>query len=189
MSTAETPPFPAKKYQIILADPPWAWMKGQTCITRVVEKEYPTMQPQEIMDLPVADLAAPHCALFLWSMSRVLPLSLRVMEAWGFDYKTVAFVWVKRNKKAPSWFTGMGWFTRQNAEYVLLGMRGAKSLTRSAKNVNQIIDSPIDVHSRKPDEVQHRIEQLFGDAERIELFARTRKPGWDAWGLEAPPEM
>jgi N6-adenosine-specific RNA methylase IME4 len=143
------------------------------------------MQAQEIIDLPIGSIAADQSVLFLWATSPKLPLAMEVMTAWGFDYKTVAFVWVKRNRLVSSWFVGMGFYTRQNAEFVLLGTRGNKSLPRKHRGVHQIIDAPIDVHSRKPDEVHHRIDQLF-DGTKIELFARRSMPGWDIWGLEAP---
>lgn len=188
MISSGTPPLPDKKYSVILADPPWAW--GKTPLVnrgaaRTVEKEYPTMQPAEIKALPIGALAEPQCALFLWATSPKLPLAIEVMTAWGFQYKTVAFVWVKRNRLAPTWFTGMGFYTRQNAEFVLLGTRGSPSLPRCDKGVHQIVDDPIDIHSRKPGEIRHRVDRLFG-GEKIELFARERVPGWDAWGLEAP---
>lgn len=180
-----TPPFPKKKYSIILADPPWAWSKKPLVDrgrARAVEKEYPTMQPDEIMALPISGLASPQCALFLWATSPKLPLAFDVMRAWGFEYKTTAFVWVKRNRLSDGWFTGMGFYTRQNAEFVLLGTKGTPSLPRHDRGVHQIVDTPIDIHSRKPEDVHHRIERLFGDSPRIELFARSRLPGWDAWG-------
>lgn len=144
------------------------------------------MQPDDIKALPVAQLAADSCALFLWATSPKLPLALEVMAAWGFDYKTVAFVWAKRNKLAASYFTGMGFYTRQNAEFVLLGLRG--SLQRLDNAVHQIIDAPISVHSRKPAEVRGRIDRLFA-GDKIELFARCHTPGWDVWGLDVSPDV
>ena len=186
-----TPQLPSKQYDIIYADPPWAW--GKTPLVdrgaaRTVEKEYATMQPAEIMALPVDTIACERSVLFLWATSPKLPLALDVMRAWGFIYKTIAFVWVKRNKCAPSYFTGMGFFTRQNAELCLLGVRGSPSLERQDRGVHQIVDTPISLHSRKPDEVRQRIDRLYGGT-RIELFARCQAEGWDAWGLEAPQTL
>ncbi len=178
--------FPDKKYSVILADPPWAWSKTPLVnrgAARTVEKEYATMQPAEIMALPVEFIAAPQCVLFLWATSPKLPLAFDVMAAWGFQFKTVAFVWVKSNRLSPGWFTGMGFYTRQNAEFVLLGTRGSPALPRKDRGVHQVVDDPIDIHSRKPEEIHRRIDRLF-DGDRIELFARGRVPGWDAWGLE-----
>jgi N6-adenosine-specific RNA methylase IME4 len=180
-------PFPATRYDIIYADPPWAWSKrplNDRGHARTVEKEYPTMQPDEIMALPVADLAKPDAVLLLWATSPKLPLALAVMQAWGFVYKTIGFVWVKRTRSGNNWFTGMGFYTRQNAELVLLGTRGT-GLPRQNRSVHQIIEAPIMVHSRKPEEVRRRIDRLY-TGDKIELFARCGAPGWDAWGFDAP---
>lgn len=107
------------------------------------------------------------------------------MEAWGFTYKTAAFVWIKKYKSGGN-FYGMGAYTRANAEVCLLGVTPgfkAKELVKSHA-VHQVIESPIQAHSVKPDEARHRIVELLGDVPRIELFARQRAPGWDAWGDE-----
>lgn len=113
-----------------------------------------------------------------------LPLALEVMAAWGFAFKTVAFTWVKRNRVAPSWFWGMGNWTRANAELVLLGTKGKPK--RVDAGVHSVLDSPVGRHSQKPDETRDRIVRLLGDLPRIELFARGRYPGWDVWGLDVP---
>ena len=111
-----------KKYGIIYADPPWRYdMKRGN---GVAENHYPTMSIEEICALPVADLAAKDSALFLWATFPQLNESFRVMEAWGFKYKTLAFLWLKQNRKADSWFYGMGFWTRSNAEVCLLATRG-----------------------------------------------------------------
>ena len=106
-----------KKYSIIYADPPWAYRtyskKGQG---RSAESHYPTMCIEDIKALPVGELAAKDCALFLWITFPCLCEALEVLTAWGFSYKTVAFVWVKQNRKNDDLFTGMGYWTRANAE-------------------------------------------------------------------------
>ena len=110
------------------------------------------------------------------------------MEAWGFQYKTAAFVWVKKNRKNGGNFWGMGAYTRANAEVCLLGTSPgfrAGEKVRSHK-VHQIVESPYERHSKKPNEVRKRIVELLGDVPRIELFARESAEGWDAWGDEAP---
>lgn len=112
----------------------------------------------------------------------MLPFAFDVITAWGFTYKTVAFVWVKQNKKAPSLFWGLGNWTRSNAEFCLLATRG--NIKRVAPNVHSVVMTPIERHSQKPDEVRDRIVKLMGDRPRIELFARQRVLGWDAWGDE-----
>lgn len=141
----------------------------------------------DICALPVADIAAPDCALFMWVTFPTLPDAFKVLEAWGFTYKTVAFVWVKRNKKSPSWFWGLGHWTRANAEMCLLATRGKPKRISAA--VHQIIDSPIEEHSKKPDETRTRIVELVGDLPRIELFARQTAPGWDVWGNEVHSDI
>lgn len=109
------------------------------------------------------------------------------MEAWGFQYKTAAFVWVKKTGAGGN-FWGMGAYTRANAEVCLLGVthdfRASEQI--KAHNVHQIIEAPFEGHSRKPDEARRRIVQLLGDVPRIELFAREHPEGWDAWGDQCP---
>ena len=134
---------------------------------------------EELCALPVADLAAPDSALFLWATFPQLPEALRLIKAWGFTYKTVAFVWLKKNKKADSWFYGLGFWTRGNAEICLLATRGHPK--RQAANVHQFIISPVEAHSKKPDAARDKIVSLLGDLPRVELFARQTPPGWEVW--------
>ena len=110
-----------------------------------------------------------------------LPVALAVMKAWGFTFKTVAFTWVKRTKHGKlAW--GMGSWSRANPEMVLLGVRGKPR--RVDKGVHSVVEAEVREHSRKPDEVRHRIERLMGDGRRVELFAREKAEGWDVWGNE-----
>jgi N6-adenosine-specific RNA methylase IME4 len=120
--------------------------------------------------LPVADLAADDCAF------------LEQIEAWGFEFKTVAFYWVKRNKHRADFFTGLGYWTRANPEICLLATRG--NPRRQAKDVRKLVVAPRREHSRKPDCVRERIERLV-KGPYLELFARETKPGWDCWGNQA----
>jgi len=172
-----------KKYSVILADPPWeyrVWSKKGA--GRSAESHYPTMNLADISALPVADLADTDCALFLWVTFPLLPDAFKVVEAWGMKYKSVAFVWAKTLRKSDGWHIGMGHYTRANAEICLLATKGSPK--RVSKSVRQLIVSPVEEHSKKPDETRSRIVQLFGDIPRIELFARQRADGWDAWGNE-----
>jgi N6-adenosine-specific RNA methylase IME4 len=168
------------QYNIIYADPPWRYDNkgGQG----VAENHYPTMNISDICALPVADIAAKDSALFLWATFPMLPEALRVIEAWGFKFKTVAFVWLKQNRKALTWFYGLGFWTRGNAEICLLATRGKPK--RHDNSVHQFIISPIEQHSKKPDEARDKILRLMGDMPRVELFARQTAPGWDSWGNE-----
>lgn len=171
------------KYQVIYADPPWVyrvWSKKGN--GRSAESHYPTMSIEEIADLPVKELADENCALFLWVTFPLLREIWKVIDAWGFTYKSVAFVWIKQNKRADSLFWGMGYWTRANAEICILATKGSPK--RYSKRVHQVIVSHIEEHSKKPEEARRRIEQLMGDVPRIELFARRETPGWDVWGNE-----
>ena len=171
------------KYNIIYADPPWSYRtyskKGQG---RSAESHYPTMSIDEIKALPVSDLAANDCALFMWITFPCLYEALEVLSAWGFSYKTVAFTWVKQNRKSDGLFTGMGYWTRANAELCILATKGHPK--RISASVHQIIMSHIEEHSKKPEEARSRIVQLMGDIPRVELFARQSPEGWDVWGNE-----
>ena len=177
-----------KKYNVIYADPPWSykvWSKKGA--GRSAESHYPTMSIEAIKALPVSRLAARDCALFLWITFPMLREGWGVMDAWGFTFKTVAFVWVKQCRKSDSIFTGMGYWTRANAEICLLAARGHPK--RAARDVKQVILSHIEEHSKKPDEARRRIEALMGDVPRIELFARQVTPGWDVWGNEVASDI
>ncbi len=162
-----------KKYQVIYADPPWRYelRNGQGG----ADKHYPTMPLEDICALPIETLADKDCALFLWATFPMLPETLRVIRAWGFQFKTVAFVWIKANRRALTLYWGMGFWTRSNAEICLLAMRGHPK--RMSKSVHQVIITPKEEHSKKPDEARRRIEALMGDIPRVELFARQHPPG------------
>ena len=172
-----------KKYEIILADPPWRY--EQKRLQGAAEQHYSTMDIGELCALPVGGLAAADSVLFLWSTFPQLPEALRLIRAWGFTYKTVAFVWLKQNRKALSWFYGLGFWTRGNAEVCLLATKGHPKRRRA--DIHQFIISPIEAHSKKPDEVREKIVALMGNLPRVELFARQTAPGWDAWGNEVEP--
>ena len=118
----------------------------------------------------------------MWATFPAMQTAIKLMRAWGFHYRTVAFVWVKQNKKADSHFWGMGGWTRSNAEVCLLGIKGNPK--RVSKSVHQVIEARVGEHSVKPPETRERILQLMGDLPRIELFARQKTEGWDVWGNE-----
>lgn len=167
-------------YQIIYADPPWRY--DQKGLQGAAEKHYSTMSLEDICKLPVGSISAKDSILFLWATFPQLPAALRVISAWGFKYKTVAFLWLKKNRKADSWFFGLGFWTRGNAEVCLLATRGHPK--RQSSKIHQFIISPIEAHSKKPDIVRDKIVELAGNVPRIELFARQTTPGWDVWGNE-----
>ncbi|MCL2007533.1 MAG: MT-A70 family methyltransferase [Treponema sp.] len=171
------------KYSIIYADPPWKylWGEGKTGGNFAPEKHYLTMSTDEICALNVRALRDRNCALFLWATMPALPDAFKVMDAWGFKYKTCAFTWIKTRSDGQP-IRGMGSYTKSNAELCLLGMRGhIKALD---KTVPQVIMHPRLGHSVKPPDVRERIVRLFGEIPRIELFARQSVPGWDAAGFD-----
>jgi N6-adenosine-specific RNA methylase IME4 len=174
--------FPDKKYNIIYADPPWNYNDKASAGKRGASFKYNTMTLGEIKDLPVNNISEDNCILFLWVTFPQLPNAFEVMKEWGFEYKTVAFNWVKKNKKSDSWFWGMGNWTRSNPEVCLLATRGKPK--RISASIHSVIDTPIEGHSKKPDEARKRIVELCGDLPRIELFARDKVDGWDCWGDE-----
>lgn len=177
-----------KTYQVIYADPPWQYkVYSKKGLGRSAESHYPTMSLEDIQALPVGKLAANDCVLFMWTTIPLLKDCFSVMRAWEFVYKTVAFVWIKKNKKANSLFWGMGYWTRANAELCMLATKGHPK--RKSASVHQVIISRIEEHSKKPDEARRRIEELMGDVPRIELFARQKAPGWDAWGNEIQSDI
>jgi len=180
-------PFPDKKYQIIYADPPWAykvWSEAGKLAQFRAENHYPTMDLDVICSMEVKSICDPDCKLFLWVTPPFLEKAFRVMAEWGFEYKTVAFTWVKTNKKNFAPFFGGGHWTASNAELCLAGMVKGGRLHRKTKSISQVILSPLEGHSKKPDEVRDKIVSLCGDLPRIELFARQKTPGWDVWGNE-----
>ena len=184
-------PLPDKEYQVIYADPPWEYRQhGTTAKSRGnAAQHYPTMTPEDICKLPVKKSCG-GAACFMWATFPNIAEAIKVLEAWGFVYKTAAFVWVKTYAKSGRPFWGMGAYTRANAEVCLLGVSpGFKARERiRSRRVHQVITAPFEGHSKKPDETRRRIVELLGDVPRLELFARDRAPGWDAWGNEAPPE-
>ena len=177
-----------RKYGIIYADPPWSYQNAPIESTKFrgcAIQHYQTMSIAEIKALPIEQLAAEDCVLFLWATFPLLNEAMEVIKAWGFEYKTVAFNWVKITEDGePAW--GCGFWTRSNAEICLLAIKGKPK--RVSLDVHQIIMSKRSDHSAKPHEVYSRIERLMGNLPRIELFARTRREGWDAWGNQVPNE-
>lgn len=148
----------------------------------MAENHYPTMSLNDICSLPIDTISHKDSVLFLWATFPMLQEALQVITAWGFTFKTVAFVWVKQNKSGNGYFFGLGHWTRSNAEICLLAVKGRPK--RVSKKVHQLIVSPVEGHSKKPDMARDKIVELMGDLPRIELFARQRTAGWDAWGNE-----
>ena len=171
-----------KKYSVIYADPPWSYKDKALSGNRGACCKYQVMDTSKICEIPVKDIAADDSILFMWVTMPKLNECLELIKAWGFDFKTSAFVWIKKNKKTDSLFWGMGRWTRANAEICLIATKGKPK--RAAADVHSVVMTPIEEHSKKPDEVRRRIVRLCGDVPRIELFARQHADGWDCWGNE-----
>ncbi len=167
-----------KKYQIILADPPWEWKtysaKGRV---KTSDKHYPLMTVEEIklMGHIIPEIVDDNSILFMWVQDAHLHNAIHIGEQWGFTYKTIAFVWDKQN-------FGMGYWTRKGAEICLLFTKGRPK--RISGGVRQFISEKSIIHSKKPDEIRSRIVKLMGDLPRIELFARQKTDGWTSVGNE-----
>jgi N6-adenosine-specific RNA methylase IME4 len=172
----------SSKFNIIYADPAWSYNDKCNAGKRGACHKYTVTSTADLRAIPVANIAADDCALFMWATCPMLPDAFSVMGAWGFSYKTVAFVWVKTNKIKPTPFWGMGHWTRANAELCLLGVKGNPK--RVSKGVHQIIQRKIMRHSQKPPEARDLIVKLMGDLPRVELFARDVADGWQRWGNE-----
>lgn len=178
-------PLPEKKYKIILADPPWPYSKYRNLKKNTNDKvrvtPYVAMTLEDIKQMKVCDIAEKDAVLLLWVTFPCLEMGLKVIKAWGFTYKTVAFNWLKKNKKGIGYFMGFGHYTRSNGEICLLATKG-KATPVLKKNMSQVVVTPLTQHSAKPTVVRKKIVDLFGDLPRIELFARKQAAGWDAWG-------
>ena len=187
------PDLPQSKFDIIYADPPWHY-NGKLQFdksSRDAESidlsspifissssfKYPTLKTNDLMKIPVGNIAKDDCLLFMWTTNPHLAQAIALGHSWGFEYKTVAFVWDKSSHNP-------GQYTLSNCELCLLFKRGRIPRPRGARNIQQLIRSPRRAHSQKPAEVMLSIEKMFPTQARIELFARSRAIGWSAWGLE-----
>lgn len=187
------PDFPNQKFDIIYADPPWDYNgklqfdKSSKSVDEIdlsrnifissASFKYPTLKLEELMKMPVQTIAKDDCLLFIWATNPHLAQAIALGQAWGFTYKTVAFVWDKMCHNP-------GKYTLSNCELCLVFKHGRIPQPRGARNIQQLIRSPRRAHSMKPDEVRQAIEKMFPTQERIELFARRKCKGWTEWGLE-----
>lgn len=176
-------PLPNGQFGCILADPPWAFrtFSGKNATPhRCAEDHYRTVGFADLSAIPVREIATKDCALFMWAVDSHLDEAIRLGEAWGFKFKTIAFVWAKTTASGK-FRIGMGYWSRKQTEVCLLFTRAAPR--RIGKGVRQLIVASRREHSRKPDEQYERIEKLVSGP-YLELFARTSRPGWTTWGNE-----
>lgn len=171
--------LPAGPYDLIMADPPWQFKtrshKGVTA--KGAGGQYDLMTLDDIKNMPIANIASKDCLLWLWATNPMLPQAFEVMDAWGFAFKTAGH-WVKRTKHGKLAF-GTGYLLRCAGEPFLIGTRGKPKTTRVVRSV---VEGAIREHSRKPDEAFVEAERLMPEANRLELFSRQKRDGWDVWG-------
>lgn len=178
-----------KKYNVIYVDPPWhygsksALNNSTGSEIKPLSEQYPTMRLEELKALPVKELTDTDCACFMWVTDSHLDDALELMKSWGFTYKTIAFIWVKLTSKGNFCKNVAPW-TMKSSEICLLGTKGAMTKYKKNNNVESLIVAERTKHSKKPDEARKRIEALFGDVPRLEMFCRYPADGWDVWGNE-----
>lgn len=170
-------------YDIIYADPPWDY-KGQSQHSGKKGKSsggalshYNTLKLKDLKGMGIPSICADDCLLFMWATSPHLDQAIDLMKAWGFKWATVAFVWNKCR-------VNPGFYTMSQCELCLVGKKGRIPKPRGARNIRQLVNHPRMKHSKKPDEVRKRIEEMFPTQKKIELFARQKTEGWDVWGNE-----
>lgn len=172
------------KYKIIYADPPWQYQKGNRKLNGIAKNHYTTMTTDDICKLKVDEISDDVSMLFLWATFRKMKEAFKVMDAWGFEYKTLGFSWTKLQQDGIKPSFGVGFYTRSNCEVCLIGTKGNAFSLVKQHNVSSCITTKRSQHSEKPEEARQRIVELVGDDPRIELFARKKAEGWDSWGDE-----
>ena len=176
-----------RKYQIIYADPPWNYADQGCQGTMANHYKGVNLFDLQKMVNPILDIADRNCILFMWATYPMLREALCLIESWGFEYKSIAFQWIKLNPKNKKPFYGLGRWTRGNTEPCLLATRGKPK--RKSASIFQLIQEPRGRHSEKPAIIRDKIVELMGNLPRIELFAREKIEGWDAWGNEVKSDI
>lgn len=175
-----------KKYDILLADPPWTFVTNRPTTSRVHEK-YDIMTTKDLCTMPISLLLSDNCALFLWATWPTIEAAFKVIPAWGFTYRTVAWVWIKAKPRGLGFHFGQGTYTRANSEICLLGVKGKMPVVNHS--IQALIYHPVMKHSQKPDDQYRKIEALYPNMRYLELFARHKHNGWDAWGNEVDSDI
>jgi N6-adenosine-specific RNA methylase IME4 len=179
----------SSQFSTLLADPPWRFSNrtGKMAPEHKRLQRYHTMAIEDICALPVSSLVLPKCHLYLWCPNALLPWGLRVMEAWGFQYKANV-VWYKIRKDGGPDGRGVGFYFRNVTEILLFGVRGSMRTLKPGRRQVNIVESRKREHSRKPDEAYELIEQC-SPGPYLELFAREKRWGWQQWGDELGREI
>lgn len=168
-------------YQVAVIDPPWSFQTWSPAGDGRAPP-YRTQHGDWIASLPITRLLADDAVVLLWVTDPMIPLALRCLDAWGLKYKTVGFYWTKE-KPSGKEHIGTGYYTRANPEQCWIATRG-RGLHRESAAVRRWLHAPVGDHSVKPDEFYRRVEQLFGDVRRVDVFARRPRAGWDVIGEE-----
>ena len=182
------------QYRIIYADPPW-WHAGDPNKNAAAGKHYPLLKVEELSRLDVQSICKKPTVLFLWATCPRLPDALAVMKAWGFHFRGIPYIWIKTRQSDGKIIAGQGikpTLVKPNAELVLGGTtnKQGRPLPLQTEAQGQIVlASRTRIHSEKPNEVRKRIEELCGDLPRVELFARQKSLGWDAWGNDITSDV
>ena len=188
------PPLPESNFSIIYADPPWDYGgklqfdKSSKSVEKVdlrksifissASFQYPTLRYEELAKLQLPSVSEEDCLLFMWATSPHLNQAISLGEAWGFKYRTVAFVWDKMVHNP-------GKYTLSNCELCLVFKRGRIPSPRGARNIQQLVRFPRSKHSEKPNAIRDAITSMFPEQQKLELFARHQCSGWIAWGLDS----
>jgi N6-adenosine-specific RNA methylase IME4 len=169
-----------KRYNIIYIDPPWKYsFNNKKETTYTAARHYDSLDLNELIRLPIPQIAAENCALCIWVTNPLTYEVFDLIKLWGFKFKTLLFNWIKHTKNNKVWVS-VGNYTRPMSELCWLWMKG--SLERLDHNVEQVHYQPVQGHSKKPGIFRDEIVKLFGDLPRVELFARESSNGWDSWG-------
>ena len=179
--------LPRGPFEVLLVDPPWSYT-GQQDKWGAAAKFYPTLSLQQIKTLPIQSILAKRAVVFCWTTGPQLRTSIRLLRAWGLHYRSVGFVWVKTKQDGtPIGAQGVRpSVTKQLTEFVLTAsnVREGRPLKLSDESIVQTVFAPKQEHSQKPESVQDRIDRMYPDARKIELFARRERAGWTCWGNE-----
>ena len=177
-----------KKYSIIYADPAWLYKCGKNHLAKTsmingkYDIQYDSMSIDVMKNLPIMDISEDNCLLFMWVTSPFLKIGIDLLENWGFNFSTIGFVWYKEKANPGS-------YTLSECEICIVAKKGKIPMPRGSRNERQFLSELRTKHSKKPDEIRNRIMRMFPELSKIELFAREKTEGWDAWGNEVESDI
>jgi N6-adenosine-specific RNA methylase IME4 len=176
------------KFDVVLADPPWSYY-GQQDKWAAAAKFYDLMSDEHLLELPVGDILTDKGVLFMWATAPRIDFAIDLLRAWGLTFRGIAFVWVKTKQDCLTPIGAQGVrpsIVKPTSELVLAASRvkRGRPMPIADEAVRQIVLAPKQEHSRKPDDIHESIDRLYPNASKIELFARRKYPGWEAWGNE-----